>query len=115
MNFLREVIEKNNSVVEEVKALRKSDTNEKASRKGHEKVLVPSESSALESDDLVAKLTASENRLKTVRAEVASLNEKGAPTDMEKADSDKVLAELWEESEKLLVRFILALVGLNLT
>lgn len=66
------------------------------------------------SDALTAKLTVSEKSFEIVPAEVASLKEKVSRANAEKLDSDKVVAEVRKESEHLLVRLNVALVGHNL-
>lgn len=111
MNFGREDIKKNKSLVEEVGVLQKTVSDEQVARAVVEDKLKKLEGSVSASDELSARLVESERMLMEVRAEVASLKEQVANADIEKVRSDKVLAEVRGESEKRLVRRNVALVG----
>lgn len=65
------------------------------------------------SDQLAGKFAKSDKSLKTVHAEMALLKEQVARADTNKANSDKLLAQVREESEECMVRLNVAFIGGN--
>lgn len=96
-----------------MKAVQKTVSDNKAAREGVEKKLIQLKCSVLASDLLAAKLAESEKSLKTDRVEVTWSKEHVAHADTEKTDSDKLFAQVHEESEPRKVHLNVAIVGRN--
>lgn len=113
MKFGREGLKKNKSLVKEVEALQKTVNDENAAWQDVEKELTELKDSVASSDALVAKLGKFEKSLKTLRDEVASLKEQVARADIEKTISDKLVTDVFEQSEQRMIRRNVAIAGLN--
>lgn len=89
-------------------------TDEQASQRVVEERLAKLKVSFSASDDLATKLVESNKSLAAAHLEVASLNDQEAGPDMEKVESEKVVAEVRQETERRMVRLNIALDARNL-
>lgn len=96
-------------LVEGVKELQKTVTDEKKSRECAEKELAQLRSLVAGSNALNVKLTESKMSMETVYAEVALLEDQVVRGAAESAKFDKIVTEVREESEQLLGRLNVAI------
>lgn len=108
---MRKAFKKNKSFVEEVEMLQETVTGEKAFQEVAKTEFAQLNSSVEASNALIARLTGSEKSSGTFSAEVALLRKQVALADAGKTDSYKVVADVWKQSEQLLVRLNFALVN----
>lgn len=114
VRFRREVIQKNKYLVDELSVLQNTINDDKASREGVEEELTQLRSLVAVCDGLAAKFTEEKTSLEVIRAEVELLKGRVERADTEKADYDKLVAEVGEQSERHIVHLNVALVGDNL-